>query len=278
MGVKVLKPISNARRGMSVDDFSDISKKNPEKSLTVSFKNKAGRNSQGKITVRHRGGGARRLYRLVDFKQLSNVKATILAIEYDPNRSARIALIEKENGEKAYILAPIGLKVGKTVVFGEEAEIRVGNRKALKDIPVGTVIYNIEIEPGKGGQIARSAGARAQLMAKEGGMAQVKLPSGEIRLVSERSLASIGTVSNPEHSNISIGKAGRKRWMRIRPTVRGKVMNPVDHPHGGGEGSNSIGLTHPKTPWGLPALGLKTRNKKKLSNKYIVRSRNKGRR
>jgi len=278
MAVKVLKPTSNARRGMSVDDFADITKKKPEKSLTNVTKNKAGRNSQGKITVRHRGGGARRAYRLVDFKLIGDDKAVVKSIEYDPNRSARIALMEKEDGTKLYMIAPTGIKVGSKVTFGSEAETRTGNRKLLKDIPVGTTVYNIELFPGKGGQIARSAGTKAQLMAKEGGMTQIKLPSGEIRLVSEDCLASIGVVSNPEHSNIKIGKAGRKRHMRIRPTVRGKAMNPVDHPHGGGEGGTSIGLKNPKTPWGVPALGLKTRNRKKLSSRFIIKSRKKGRR
>lgn len=278
MGVKVLKPTSNARRGMSVDDFRDITKKSPEKSLLAPIKKQAGRNGQGKITVRHRGGGAKRAYRLVDFKLLDNTKAVVEAIEYDPNRSARIALIKKESGEKLYILAPAGLKVGTKLTFGEEAEVRTGNRKALKDIPVGTIVYNVELFPGKGGQIARSAGTKAQLMAKEGGMTQIKMPSGEIRIVPENCLASIGIVSNTEHSNIKVGKAGRTRHMGIRPTVRGKAMNPVDHPHGGGEGGTSIGLKHPKTPWGVAALGLKTRNRKKQSNSLIIRSRKKGRR
>jgi large subunit ribosomal protein L2 len=278
MGVKVLKPTSNARRGMSVDDFNDVTKKSPEKSLIAPIKKKAGRNAQGKITVRHRGGGAKRAYRLVDFKLLENVKAVVEAIEYDPNRSARIALVKKESGEKLYILAPAGLKVGSKLTFGEDAEVRTGNRKALKDIPVGTIVYNVELFPGKGGQIARSAGTKAQLMAKEGGMTQIKMPSGEIRIVPENCLASIGIVSNTEHSNIKVGKAGRTRHMGFRPTVRGKAMNPVDHPHGGGEGGTSIGLKHPKTPWGVAALGLKTRNRKKLSNSLIIRSRKKGRR
>lgn len=278
MAVKVLKPNTSGRRGMSVDDFADITRKKPEKSLVFGKKQKSGRNSQGKITVRHRGGGAKRLLRIVDFKMLGNVNATVESIEYDPGRSARIALIVKDGGEKAYILAPAGLKVGQKMTFGDEAEIRTGNRKLLKDIPVGTTVYNIEMEPGKGGQFARSAGAKAQLMAKEAGMAQIKMPSGEMRLVRENCLASIGSVSNPEHSNIKVGKAGRKRRMGIRPTVLGKSMNPVDHPHGGGEGHTSIGLKNPKTPWGRPALGLKTRNRKKLSSKLIVRSRKKGRR
>lgn len=279
MAVKLLKPTSNARRGMSVDDFADITVKKPLKSLTTFIKRKAGRNSQGKITIRHRGGGAKRQYRLVDFKMLGNESCTIETIEYDPNRSARIALISKADGTKLYVLAPTGAKVGAKIEFGTDAEIRNGNRKRLADIPVGTIIYAIEMEPGKGAQMVRSAGTKAQLMAKEGGMIQVKLPSGEIRLVSENCLASIGTVSNPEHSNIKIGSAGRKRHMGFRPSVRGKAMNPVDHPHGGGEGGTSIALMGgPKTPWGKPALGKKTRNKKKLSSKYIVKARKKGRR
>jgi large subunit ribosomal protein L2 len=277
MGVKVVKPTSNGRRGMSVDDFSDITKKKPEKSLVLPLKSKAGRNSQGKITVRHRGGGVKRKYRIIDFKMLGNVKATVLAIEYDPNRSARIALIEKESGEKAYIIAPANTKVGQKLAFGDEAETRSGNRKLLKDIPVGTIVYNIEMVPGKGGQIARSAGTKAQPMAKEAGMASIKLPSGELRIVAENCMASIGVVSNSDHSNIKLGKAGRVRKMGIRPTVLGKSMNPVDHPHGGGEGHSAIGPSSPRTPWGAVALGLKTRKRNKLSNKYIVRSRKKGR-
>lgn len=273
MAVKVLKPNTNARRGMSVDDFADITKKKPQRGLTAPNKRKAGRNSQGKITVRHRGGGVKRKYRLVDFKLDEEFKSTVLAIEYDPNRSARIALMEKENGYKFYMLSPVGLKVGNTINFGTEAEIKSGSRKALKLIPVGTIVHNIEIIPGKGGQVARSAGVKAQLMAKEGGQAQIKLPSGEIRIFSENCLASVGMVSNPEHANIKIGKAGRVRKMGFRPTVRGKAMNPVDHPHGGGEGSTSIGLKHPKTPWGVPALGYKTRDKKKKSNNLIIKSR-----
>lgn len=278
MGVKVLKPTTNGRRNMSVDDFADITKKKPEKSLLVSTKSKAGRNSQGKITTRHRGGGAKRRLRVVDFKMLGNVNVTVEAIEYDPSRSARIALVATSEGKKAYIVAPANTKVGQKITFGEEAEVKVGNRKKLSDIPVGTIIYNIELVPGKGGQLARSAGTKAQLMAKEAGMAQVKLPSGEIRLVREDCSASIGTVSNAEHSNIKVGKAGRKRKMGFRPTVLGKSMNPVDHPHGGGEGHTSIGLVNPKTPWGMPALGLKTRSRKKLSNSLIVKPRKKNRR
>lgn len=279
MAIKLLKPTSNARRGMSVDDFADITVKKPVKSLTTFIKRKAGRNAQGKITIRHRGGGAKRQYRLVDFKLLGNESYTISTIEYDPNRSARIALIVTKEGKQVYILAPTNAKVGGKVETGDDAEIRNGNRKRLADIPVGTTIYAIELEPGKGAQMARSAGTKASLVAKEGGMIQVKLPSGEIRLVSENCLASIGTVSNPEHSNIKIGSAGRKRHMGFRPSVRGKAMNPVDHPHGGGEGGTSIALMGgPKTPWGKPALGKKTRDKKKLSSKYIVKARKKGRR
>lgn len=279
MAIRLLKPNTNARRGMSVDDFADITSKKPVKSLTTFIKRKAGRNAQGKITIRHRGGGAKRQYRLVDFKMFGNQAVTVETIEYDPNRSARIALVVTADGTQSYILAPTGTKVGDKIAYGEEAEIRNGNRKRLADIPVGTIIYAIELEPGKGAQLVRSAGVKAQLVAKEGGMIQVKLPSGEIRLVSENCLASIGVVSNPEHSNIKIGSAGRKRHMGIRPTVRGKAMNPVDHPHGGGEGGTSIALASgPKTPWGKPALGKKTRDKKKLSSKYIVKARKKGRR
>lgn len=279
MAVKLLKPTSNARRGMSVDDFADITNKKPVKSLTTFIKRKAGRNDQGKITIRHRGGGAKRQYRLVDFKMLGDESYKIEAIEYDPNRSARIALVVNKEGKQSYVLAPTNAKVGGKLETGEDAEIRNGNRKRLADIPVGTTIYAIELEPGKGAQLARSAGVKTQLVAKEGGMIQIKLPSGEIRLVSENCLASIGTVSNPEHGNIKVGKAGRKRHMGIRPSVRGKAMNPVDHPHGGGEGGVSIGLIGgPKTPWGKPALGKKTRDKKKLSGRLIVKARKKGRR
>lgn len=279
MAIKLLKPTSNARRGMSVDDFADITVSKPVKSLTTFIKRNAGRNAQGKITIRHRGGGAKRQYRLVDFKMLGNDSYKIQTIEYDPNRSARIALIVNAAGKQAYVLAPTNAKVGGKVETGDDAEIRNGNRKRLADIPVGTTIYAIEMEPGKGAQMVRSAGTKASLVAKEGGMIQVKLPSGEIRLVVEDCLASIGTVSNPEHSNIKIGSAGRKRHMGIRPTVRGKAMNPVDHPHGGGEGGTSIALASgPKTPWGKPALGKKTRDKKKMSSRLIVKARKKGRR
>jgi len=276
MAVKLVKPTSNARRKMSMDDFLDVTKKKPVKSLTVPLKKKAGRNAQGKITVRHRGGGAKRMYRIIDFRMAGNIEGTITAIEYDPNRNARIALVEKSDGGKFYMIAPKNAKVGRKVVAGEKAEARGGNRMVLKDIPVGTVIYNVELTPGKGGQIARGAGTKAQLMAKEGKYVQVKLPSGEQRLVDENCLASIGEVSNSEHKNIKVGKAGRKRHMGIRPTVRGKAMNPVDHPHGGGEGATAISPKYPKTPWGMPALGLKTRNRKAKSNKMIIRGRKRG--
>lgn len=276
MGVRRLKPNTNAQRQMSVDDFSDITTRKPEKSLIATKKKTSGRNNQGKITVRHKGGGVKRKYRIVDFKMLSG-QFEVKTIEYDPNRTARIALLESKEGKKAYIIAPDGIKVGKKVVFGEDAQVRTGHRKQLKDIPVGTFIYNIELIPEQGGKLARSAGTGAQLLAKEGELVNIKLPSGEIRKVSQNCRASIGVVSNPEHQNIKWGKAGRMRKRGIRPTVLGKSMNPVDHPHGGGEGHQSIGR-NPKTPWGAPALGLKTRKKKATSNKYIVRSRKKKRR
>ncbi|MDD3678795.1 MAG: 50S ribosomal protein L2 [Patescibacteria group bacterium] len=276
MGVRKLKPNTNAQRGLSVDDFSDITKKKPEKSLLVTKKKTSGRNSQGKITIRHRGGGVKQKYRLVDFKMLSG-EFEVLAIEYDPNRSARIALLGNDN-KKIYILAPAGLRVGKKLKFGEGAGLSTGNRKKLKDLPVGSSVFNIELNPGQGGKMVRSAGSSAQLLAKEGELVHLRLPSGEIRMISRECMASIGSVSNPEHSNIKIGKAGRVRKMGKRPTVRGSAMNPVDHPHGGGEGNQSIGIKHPKTPWGAPALGLKTRKKKNPSGKYIVRGRKKKRR
>ena len=273
MAVRKLKPISNATRQISVDDFKDVTKKKPEKSLTVVLKKNSGRNNQGKITVRHQGGGVKRHYRLVDFRMHSGAY-TITAIEYDPNRTARIALAENEKGDKIYMVAPQGLKVGKKVVFGDEAQIRPGHRALLKNIPVGTLIYNIELNPGQGGKLARSAGASAQLAAKEGTFVQVKLPSGEIRRVHESCMASMGVVSNPEHQNIKLGKAGRVRKMGIRPTVLGKSMNPVDHPHGGGEGHQPIGIRGGgKTPWGARALGLRTRRKNHPTDKFIVRRR-----
>jgi large subunit ribosomal protein L2 len=272
MAVKKVKPISNATRQLSVDDFADITTRKPEKSLTVTVKKTAGRNNQGKITIRHRGGGVKRKYRIIDFKMASG-EYEVKTIEYDPNRSARIALCASKEGKKIYMIAPQDFTVGKKVVFGDEATIRPGNRTALKNIPVGTFIYNIELNPGQGGKIARSAGVSAQVAGKEDRYVQVKLPSGEIRRVNENCLASVGIVSNPEYQNIKWGKAGRVRKLGIRPTVLGKSMNPNDHPHGGGEGHTSIGLKHPKTPWGAPALGYKTRKKNNPTDKYIVRRR-----
>ena len=259
---------------MTGSDFSEITKSTPEKSLVVSLNKASGRNNQGKITVRHHGGGSRRKYRIIDFKRFKDdVPAFVKAIEYDPNRTANIALICYADGEKAYILAPEGLKVGMKIMNGPNAEVRPGNCLPLADIPVGTMVHNIELHPGKGGQLVRSAGNGAQLMAKEGKYATLRLPSGEMRMVPMVCRASVGTVGNGEHSLINIGKAGRKRHMGIRPTVRGSVMNPNDHPHGGGEGRAPIGRPGPCTPWGKPAMGLKTRKKNKQSNKYIVRRR-----
>lgn len=274
MGIKTYNPYTPSRRQMTGSDFAEITKSKPEKSLTVSLKKNSGRNNQGKITVRHRGGGSRRKYRIIDFKRYKDdIPATVKAIEYDPNRTANIALISYADGTKSYILAPEGLSVGMTVMNGSNAEVRVGNCMPMSDIPVGTMIHNIELHPGKGGQLVRSAGNAAQLMAKEGKYATLRLPSGEMRLVPGNCRASIGTVGNGEHSLINIGKAGRKRHMGIRPTVRGSVMNPNDHPHGGGEGRAPIGRPGPSTPWGKPAMGLKTRKKNKQSNKYIIRRR-----
>ena len=274
MGIKTYKPYTPSRRQMSGSDFSEITKNAPEKSLVVSLQKNSGRNNQGKITVRHRGGGSRRKYRLVDFKRKKDgIQANVLAIEYDPNRTANIALICYADGEKSYILAPAGLKVGMKIMNGPEAEVRLGNCLPLSEIPVGTLIHNIELYPGKGGQMVRSAGNSAQLMAKEGKYATLRLPSGEMRMVPVVCRATIGTVGNADHNLINIGKAGRKRHMGIRPTVRGSVMNPNDHPHGGGEGKTGIGRPGPCTPWGKPALGLKTRKKNKQSNKLIVRRR-----
>ena len=274
MGIKTYNPYTPSRRQMSGSDFSEITKSAPEKSLVVSLKKNAGRNSQGKITVRHRGGGSRRKYRIIDFKRKKDgIPATVKSIEYDPNRTANIALISYADGEKAYILAPEGLKVGMTVMNGTGAEVRVGNCLPMSDIPVGTLIHNIELHAGKGGQLVRSAGNSAQLMAKEGKHATLRLPSGEMRLVPINCRASVGTIGNGDHSLVNIGKAGRKRHMGIRPTVRGSVMNPNDHPHGGGEGRAPIGRPGPSTPWGKPAMGLKTRKKNKQSNKYIIRRR-----
>ena len=275
MGIKTYNPYTPSRRNMTGSDFSEITKTTPEKSLCTSLKKHAGRNNQGKITVRHHGGGSRRIYRIIDFKRNAKdgIPATVLAVEYDPNRTANIALICYADGEKAYILAPEGLKVGMRVMNGAEAEVRIGNCLPLAQIPVGTQVHNVELYPGKGGQLVRSAGNSAQLMAKEGKYATLRLPSGEMRMVPIVCRATIGQVGNVDHELINIGKAGRKRHMGIRPTVRGSVMNPNDHPHGGGEGRAPIGRSGPMTPWGKPALGLKTRKKNKKSNKMIVRRR-----
>ena len=275
MSIKVFKPTTNARRNMSVTDYSELSKVAPEKSLLKSLKKNSGRNSYGRITVRHRGGGNRRKYRVIDFKRTKfDVTATVKTLEYDPNRSAHIALLEYADGEKAYILAPVGLKVGDTVVAGPAADIKPGNALPLTNIPVGTFIHNVELYPGKGGQLARAAGNAAQLMAKEGVYALLRLPSGELRNVPVQCMATVGQVGNLDHENVKIGKAGRTRHMGIRPTVRGSVMNPNDHPHGGGEGKSPIGRPGPVTPWGKPALGYKTRAKKNRSDKLIVKRRN----
>ena len=275
MPVKIYKPTTPGRRNMSVQSFAELTKKAPEKSLLEPLKKHAGRNNLGRITVRHHGGGNRIKYRIIDFKKkIENVPATVLAIEYDPNRTAYIALMQYETGEKTYSIAPVGLKVGDVVMNGSGADIKPGNVLTISDIPVGTLIHNIELYPGKGGQLVRSAGTYAQLMAKENGVAQVRLPSGEVRIIRLDCKATIGQVGNLEHENINIGKAGKKRHMGIRPTVRGSVMNPCDHPHGGGEGRAPIGRATPVTPWGKPALGYKTRNKKNRTNKFIVKRRN----
>ena len=269
------KPTTNGRRNMTGASFEEITKFSPEKSLITVKKKHSGRNSYGRITVRHRGGGNKQKYRIIDFKrQKDGMTATVIGIEYDPNRSANIALLQYEDGVKAYIIAPEGLTDGMKVVSGEGADVKVGNALFIKDIPVGTLIHNLEIHPGKGGQLVRSAGESAQLMAKENGYGQVRLPSGEVRLVALNCKATIGSVGNQQHENISIGKAGRKRHMGWRPTVRGVVMNPNDHPHGGGEGKSPIGRKAPVTPWGKPALGLKTRKNKNRTNKFIVKRRN----
>lgn len=275
MAIKKYNPTSPARRFMTVSDFAEITKKSPERSLLAKKDKHAGRNSYGRITVRHRGGGNRRKYRIIDFKRNKDgMPATVIGVEYDPNRSANIALIQYEDGEKAYIIAPIGLTDGDVVVSGEGADIKPGNALFIKDIPVGTLIHNIELYPGKGAQLVRSAGNSAQLMAKEGDYAQVRLPSGEVRMIRLDCKATIGVVGNQQHENVSIGKAGRKRHMGFRPTVRGVVMNPNDHPHGGGEGKSPIGRPSPVTPWGKPALGYKTRDKKNKTDKFIVKRRN----
>lgn len=272
--IKKYKPTSPARRSMSVSSFEEITAKTPEKSLTTELRGKAGRNVSGRITVRHRGNRARRAYRIIDFKRNKDgIPAKVATIEYDPNRSANIALLFYADGEKRYILAPLGLKEGDSIMSGTDADIKVGNSLPLANIPMGTMVHNVEMVPGKGGQMCRSAGTSAQLLAREGGFAQLRLPSGEVRMVPVGSKATIGQVGNLDHSNISLGKAGRKRHMGWRPAVRGVVMNPVDHPHGGGEGKSPIGMPSPLTPWGKPTLGRKTRKPKNKSDKYIIKRR-----
>ncbi len=275
MSIKVYKPTTNARRDMSVTDYSELSKVAPERSLLVPLSNKSGRNSYGRITVRHRGGANRRKYRVIDFKRDKfGVPAEVLTLEYDPNRSAHIALVKYEDGEKRYIIAPAGLSVGDKIMAGPEADIKPGNALPLINIPTGTFVHNVELYPGRGGQLARAAGNAAQLMAKEGPYALLRLPSGELRNVPNGCMATVGVVGNTDHENVKIGKAGRKRHMGWRPTVRGSVMNPNDHPHGGGEGKSPIGRPGPVTPWGKPALGYKTRKTKKASDKLIIKRRN----
>ncbi len=274
MPTKKYKPTTPSRRHMTVATFEEITKFTPEKSLTVIKKKFAGRNSYGKITVRHRGGGNKVKYRIIDFKRANTAPSTVIGIEYDPNRSAYIALLQNEAGEKSYIIAPVGLKDGDVVYTGAEADIKPGNTLPIENIPVGTFIHNIEIYPGKGAQLVRSAGVAAQLISKENGVAQVRLPSGEVRIIRLDCKATIGQVGNVEHDTVKIGKAGKTRHMGIRPTVRGSVMNPCDHPHGGGEGKSPIGRPSPVTPWGKPALGYKTRNKKARTDKFIVKRRN----
>ena len=277
MGIKVYKPTSNGRRNMTSSDFAEITTSTPEKSLLVSLNSKAGRNNTGRITVRHQGGGHKKKYRLIDFKRTTdNVIAKVATIEYDPNRTANIALLVYENGIKSYILAPKGLEVGMTVVSGPDADIKVGNALPLANIPVGTLVHNIELKPGHGGQLVRAAGSSAQILGTEGKYTLVRLQSGEIRMILSTCRATIGTVGNEQQSLINLGKAGRTRYLGIRPTVRGSVMNPNDHPHGGGEGKQPVGRKSPMTPWGKPALGLKTRNKKAKSNNLIVRRINDG--
>ena len=274
MPIKSFKPTSPGLRGLELPTYEEVTKEEPEKSLTISVKRHAGRNNQGRITTRHRGGGTRKIVRIVDFRrEKDGIPARVQAIEYDPGRSARIALLAYADGEKRYILAPLGLSVGDTVMSGPNADIRPGNALPLENIPTGTFVHNIELQPGKGGQMARSAGSSAQVMAKEGGYALLRLPSGEQRLVPLRCRATVGQVGNVEHENISLGKAGRSRYMGWRPAVRGSVMNPVDHPHGGGEGKSPIGHPGPLSPWGKPTLGYKTRKKRKPSNKFIVQRR-----
>ena len=277
MAIRVYKPTSPARRFMSVLTYEEVTKKTPERSLITDMRHRAGRNNQGKITVRHQGGGARRKYRIIDFKRVKNdgIPATVKAIEYDPNRTCFIALLNYANGDKSYILAPLGLKVGDTVMSGPTADIKPGNCLPIANIPLGTLIHNIEIKIGRGGQMVRSAGTAAQVMAKEGEYAQIRLPSGEVRKVSMKARATIGQVGNTDHSNVRIGKAGRKRHMGVRPTVRGVVMNPCDHPHGGGEGRSPVGMPAPMSPWGKKTQGVKTRKHRKYSDKLIVSRPNK---
>ena len=274
MAVKTYKPTTPSRRNMTSPSFAEITKFSPEKSLVVTKKKHAGRNSYGKITVRHHGGGNKQKYRLIDFKRSVDESAKVIGVEYDPNRTAYIALLENEAGKKSYIIAPVGLKDGDVVAAGADADIKPGNVLPISQIPVGTIIHNIELYPGKGAQLVRSAGAFAQLMAKENGTAQVRLPSGEVRIVRLDCKATIGQVGNLEHETIKVGKAGKTRHKGIRPTVRGSVMNPCDHPHGGGEGKSPVGRPGPVTPWGKPALGYKTRNKKARTNKFIIKRRN----
>ena len=274
MPTKKYNPTTPSRRHMSVPTFEEITKFTPEKSLTVIKKKHAGRNSYGKITVRHHGGGNKIKYRIIDFKRMNEAPATVIGVEYDPNRSAYIALLQNEAGDKSYIIAPVGLKDGDVVYTGADSDIKPGNTLPIENIPVGTFIHNIELYPGKGAQLVRSAGVAAQLLSKENGIAQIRLPSGEVRIVRLDCKATIGQVGNVEHDTVKIGKAGKKRHMGIRPTVRGSVMNPCDHPHGGGEGKSPIGRPSPVTPWGKPALGYKTRNKKARTDKFIVKRRN----
>jgi large subunit ribosomal protein L2 len=277
MAVKVYKPTSAGRRGMTGHSFEEITKSKPERSLTEALRKRGGRNNAGRVTVRHQGGGHKRRYRIIDFKRNKfDCAAQVMAIEYDPNRSARIALVEYEDSERRYIIAPLGLKVGDRIANGELTQLRNGDALMIRDIPVGTLIHNIELLPGKGGQLARSAGSSAQLLAKEGNYAQVRMPSGEVRLINDRCMATLGQVGNTDHANVKLGKAGRKRWLGIRPSVRGIAMDPGAHPHGGGEGRSPIGMPGPKTPWGKPALGKKTRVNKR-TEKFIVRRRSKGR-
>ncbi len=278
MAIKIYRPTSPGRRGMTVSAFDDITKKAPERSLTAPLAKSGGRNNRGSITVRHRGGGHKRRYRVIDFKRNKfGVSARVASIEYDPNRSARIALLNYDDGEKRYIIAPLGIQVGDLLMSGPEAEVRPGNALPIRSIPLGTQIHNVELYPGRGGQLVRSAGVSAQLVAKEGPRAQVRLPSGEVRYIEMNCMATIGSVSNPDHANVTLGKAGRKRWLGIRPSVRGIAMDPNSHPHGGGEGRSPIGMPGPKTPWGKPALGKRTRANKR-TNKNIVRRSSSGKR